>query len=474
MDYRLISIFIPLIVIILAAFTKRVIPSLTIGVITGGIFLAKGSIIQGIILSIEHLIKAVANEDSIYIIFFLFIFGAFGEIMKVSGGIKGFTEFSSKYVKTEKGALGTIWLVTPVTFIDCCFHSIAAGTVSKALIDKVNGSKRKLAFVLNVTSCLLIILIPFGTTYVGYIIGVIGSAFKNAGLTLSPYSIYIKSIPYNFYAIIMILISIGVIIFGLGFDRVIKLNNEKSYLEENGHHHNEAHEQSEFVEKVPPRPINLILPLGILISLTFFFLWYTGRSGENGFITAIINANFEKSIFIAGTVTIIITSIIYVFQKIPMGVIESNFLAGGNEMMPPIVVLILSWGLASIVKDLGFISFVTNVLGPKVPVYLIPAAIFLIGCFASYFMGSAWGTWALIMPIAVPLAVSSNSNLALVIGAVLAGGALGDNTSPLGETAILSSTIAEVPLMEHIKSQLPYSIVGMLISTVLFVLFALI
>lgn len=474
MDYKIISIFIPIVVIILAGFTKRVIPSLITGVIIGGILLAKGNIIQGIVLALEHLIKSVANEDSIYIIFFLFIFGAFGEIMKISGGIKGFVKLTSKYVKTEKGALGVLWLVTPVTFIDCCFHGIASGTIGKALIEKVNGSKRKFAFVLNVTSCLLIILIPFGTTYVGYIMGVISSAFTNAGLNQSPYSIYLHSIPYNFYSIIMILISIGVILFGLGFDREIKLTEEKNYSEESGHHHHEAHEQSEFDEKIPPRPLNLIIPLGLLISLTFFFLWYTGRNGGNGFMGAIMNADFEKSIFIAGTVTIIITSIFYAFQKIPMSVIESNFLAGGNEMMPPILVLILSWGLSSIVKDLGFVEFITSIIGPRIPVILIPAAIFLLGCFASYFMGSAWGTWALIMPIAVPLAVSANSNLALVIGAVLAGGALGDNTSPLGETAILSSTIAEIPLMEHVKSQLPYSVVGVLISTILFIAFAII
>jgi len=473
-DYRIISLFIPLVVIVLAAVTKRIISSLIIGVITGGVLLAKGNVIEGVVLAIDHLVKSAANEQSIYIIFFLFIFGAFGEIMKVSGGIKGFTELTSKYVKTEKGALGAIWLVTPVTFIDCCFHDIAAGMVGKSLIDKVKGSKMKLAFVLNVTSCLLIILIPFGTTYVGYIIGVISSSFNNSGVTLSPYSVYIKSIPFNFYAIIMILISIGVILFGLGFDRELKPSVAKNKLQENEHSHDEAHEQCSFAEKAPPRPLNLILPLALLIFTTFFFLWYTGRGKGIGFMGAVMNADFEKSILISGIVSIIITSIFYVFQKIPMSEIESHFLSGGNEMMPPIIVLILSWGLSSIVKDLGFVSYITSVIGPKIPVFLVPAVIFLIGCFASYFMGSAWGTWALIMPIAVPLALSTGSDLSLVIGAVLAGGSLGDNASPLGETAILSSTICDVPLMDHIKSQMLYCLTAIGISAILFVIFAVI
>ncbi len=154
--------------------------------------------------------------------------------------------------------------------------------------------------------------------------------------------------------------------------------------------------------------------------------------------------------------------------------IESHFLSGGNEMMPPIIVLVLSWGLSSIIEDLGFVKFIANNIGPQIPPVLIPVVIFLIGCAASYFMGSAWGTWALLMPIAIPLAVTSKSSLPLVVGAVLAGGSLGDNASPLGETAILSSTIAEVPLMKHVKTILPYSIASIIIAANLFVIAAFI
>lgn len=434
--------------------------------------LAHGDIIQGVLAAAEHIIQSAANEQSVYIVFFLFLFGAFAEIMKVSGGIKGFTKITGKIVKSERGALFAVWAVTPFTFIDCCFHSIAAGTVGKALIDKTNGNKRRFAFVLNVTSCLLIILIPFGTTYVGYIIGVIASAFGNSGLSQSAYHVYLQSIPYNFYPIVMILISIGVIIFNFGFQKEFKSEKADTNFEKD-HEHDEAHEQCEFEEKVPPRPFNLILPLILLIASTIFFLWLTGQYQGSSFWQAITNADFEKSIFVSALTTIVLTSIFYLLQKVPLRELESHFLSGGNEMIPPIVVLILSWGLASIIGDLGFVRFVSHVVAANIPAFLIPAAIYVIGCFASYFMGTAWGTWALIMPIAVPLALATNSSLALVIGAVLAGGSLGDNVSPLGETAILSSTIADIPLIEHVKSQLPYSLVGVAVSTVLFIIFGL-
>ncbi|MHB8063989.1 MAG: Na+/H+ antiporter NhaC family protein [Ruminiclostridium sp.] len=468
MNYGFISLFIPIIVIVLAILTKRIISSLIVGILAGGIMLAGGNIIKGVILATEHLVKSIATEESVYIILFLFVFGAFGEIMKVSGGIKGFSEITNKFVKTEKGALGAVWLVSIVTFIDCCFHAIASGTIGKALIGKTNGNKKKLAFIVNVTSCLLIILIPFGTTYVGYIVGVIASSLSKAGINKSAYELFIKSIPYNFYAITMLVISIIVIIFNFGFKKSITPNTSEEAGEHGGH---EAHEQCEFEEKAPPRPLNLILPLTLLIATTFFFFWFTGKDKGTGFTGAIMNADFEKSIFMSALITLVITSVFYIIQKIPMSEIESHFLSGGNEMMPPIIVLTLSWGLSSIVQDLGFTKFVTSIMGNRVPHFLIPASIFLLGCAISYFMGSAWGTWALIMPIAIPIAVSTNTNLALIIGAVLAGGSLGDNASPLGETAILSSTISEVPLMEHIKSELPYCLIGVGISTILFIVF---
>ncbi|HBC97246.1 MAG TPA: transporter, partial [Clostridium sp.] len=175
MSQGLISLFIPIVVIILAMITKEIISALVVGILAGGIFLANGNIINGCIIAVEHLVKSAAGEESIYIIMFLFIFGAFGEIMKLSGGIKGFSEIASKYVKTEKGALGSVWLVSIFTFIDCCFHAISSGTIGKVLIEKTKGSRDKLAVIVNITSCLLIILIPFGTTYVGYIVGVINS-----------------------------------------------------------------------------------------------------------------------------------------------------------------------------------------------------------------------------------------------------------------------------------------------------------
>ncbi len=472
MSYGAVSVFIPILVLLLAAFTKSIIPSLILGILAGGILLARGNVVEGIIAAVDHLVRACANEDSLYIILFLFVFGAFAEIMSLSGGIKGFAKLADRYVKTEKGALFAVWIVSIFTSIDCCFHAISAGTVGKALVDKTQGSRHRFAHILNVTSCLLIILIPFGTTYVGYIVGVIASSLNQSASPDSAYALFIKSIPFNFYAIIMLFICAGAILFGYGFKNIHKNGSNQS--NEVDPHAHEAHEQCEFEQKMPPRPYNLIVPLLLLIAVTAFFFWYTGKDAANSFGKALMNADFEKSILMASISTVLITGVFYLFQKIPLREIDSHFLSGGAEMIPPILVLMLSWGLSSIVKDLGFVDFITGTVGGAIPAFLIPALIFLIGCAASYFMGSAWGTWALLMPVAIPLAAAAQISLPLVIGAVLAGGSLGDNASPLGETAVLSAAIAEVPVMEHVRSQLPLSLAGVGISSVLFVLAALI
>lgn len=229
------------------------------------------------------------------------------------------------------------------------------------------------------------------------------------------------------------------------------------------------HEQCEFEERAQPRVSNLLLPLAVLIGLIFFLFWYTGQGEGRTFLQAFLNAEFEKAIFIATFATVVITALYYALQKIPMAEMESHFLSGGTELLPPIVVLILSWSLSSTTQDLGFIEFVTTTVGAAIPKLLIPAAVFLIGGFTSYFIGSSWATWALMMPLGLPLAVSTGASLPLTVGAVLAGGSIGDNVSPLGETPVLTSAIADVPILDHVQTTLPYAAIVISISTVLFI-----
>jgi len=467
MNSGILSIVPPVVAILTATFTKRVIPSLVLGLWTGA-FILQHDIIGATIKAVHYIVNSLASVENAYIILFLFSFGALAEIMSMSGGIKGFGKLAERFVRTERGALLCVWAVTPVTFLDCCFHVVSTGTITKPLVEKVNGSKEKLAFIINVTSSQLIVLIPFATTYVGYIVGVVAAAMRKAGYTGSAYALYLQSIPFNFYSITILLISLLVIFFGLGFGKIsfTKLTEKDAQGGVHGSH--EAHEQCEFEEKAPPRIMNLIFPLLVLVGLIIFFFWLTGKGPGRSFLGAIMQARFEEAIFIASFVTLLITSIFYVIQKIPLGEIETHFLKGGTELIPPMAVLLLSWSIAGVTEDLGFAQFITRTLGVAVPGYLVPVVAFIIAGATSYFMGSAWGTWALVMPLALTLTAATGGNPALAVGAVLAGGSIGDNISPLGETPVLTSSITGMPIINHVRSAMPYGLVAIGVSLVLY------
>jgi Na+/H+ antiporter NhaC len=239
----------------------------------------------------------------------------------------------------------------------------------------------------------------------------------------------------------------------------------------NGEHDvHEAHEQGKYDEKTYPRLRNLLIPLLFLISLITFLLWWTGHSSGSSFFQSIINSDYEKSIFVATIATLVFTALLYVFQKIPMKDIESSFLAGGVDLLPPIVILIIAWSITDVTEDLGFTTFISSLIKTSFPHDLVPLIVFLVGGLVSYFMGSSWGTWALIMPIAFTLIASTGASIPFTVGAVLAGGSIGDNLSPLGETPVTTSTIMGVPITEHIRYALPFGLIAILISALLYII----
>lgn len=464
------SIIPPLAAIIGAAVTKRIIPSLVLGLLAGTLLQSGGSLLGSVLLAGQALAGVVSEESHAYIILFLFSFGALAEIFKVGGGISGFAKLTEPYIKTERGALLSVLWASPVTFLDCCFHTIATGAISKPLLEKVDGSKDKLALIVNTTSSQLIALIPFATTYVGYILGVIGSSMAQVGLTGNPYRIYLSAIALNFYSISMLGVSCLAIFFPFQLSW-LKLAQPayKPEADTGDHDSHEAHDEHHYQEKVPPRVTNLLLPLLFLLALIMYLLWWTGQAkGAASVGEALLNADYEKAIFVATLATLVSTTLLYALQKIPMKELQSHFLSGGTEMLPPIVILTLAWALTGITQQLGFSPFIGSLLGNTLPPQLVPVIVFALGGLASYFMGSSWGTWALIMPLALSLAVTTGANVPLVVGAVLAGGSIGDNLSPLGETPVLTAAVMDIPVTSHISYVLPYGLVAIGTATLLY------
>ncbi|VBB09071.1 Hypothetical protein LUCI_4357 [Lucifera butyrica] len=471
MDY--LSVIPPIAAILGAAVTKKIIPSLVFGLLAGSIANAGWSLTGGLLAAGNYLSRVIANPDHAYIILFLFSFGALAEMFKAGGGIAGFSQAAAPYVKTERGALASVFLATPISFLDCCFHVIATSTISKPLLEKAGGSKEKLAFIINTTSSQLVALVPFATTYVGYILGVIGSSMAQTGIQGSPYLLYLHSVFLNFYSLIMVAISVMAVFFPLDFSFLALAHPayKKDTGAEGPHHTQEGHEEAEFDENVPPRLANLLLPLVLLLAAIVYLFWLTGREKTGaGFAAALLNADYEKAIFVATLATLVFTAVFYALQKIPMQKLQKYFLSGGTEMLPPLVILVLAWAITAVTQDLGFNAFVGSFLTRSaISAPLVPVLIFAIGGFASYFMGSSWGTWALIMPLGISIATVAGASLPLTVGAVLAGGSIGDNLSPLGETPVLTAATANLSVTEHIGYVFPYGMVAIVLAAILYV-----
>lgn len=457
----------PLVTLFSAVFSKRVIPSIILGLCIGCFLKADGNILNTITLLSYYIVGVITDENDSSVIVFLFCFGALTEIFKVGGGISGFANVIRKTVTTGKGAYLSVWLATPLTFIDCCFHAIATGIVAKEILEKSEESKNKLAFIVNITSSQLVPLIPIATTYVAYLIGILTPPLVQSNLSLNPYTIFIQAIPYNFYSITMVFFSFLLTFYDFRFERLIHpAYPNRSLLDKGEHASYEAEHQHTFEEKVPPRIMNLILPLFILLSSLVYLIWKSGLSnGARSFSQAMIWADYNQAILSATFITLVCTVVLYFFQKISMKTLESAFFTGGVELLPPIVIIVLAWSLALISRDLGFYDAITNLSRYYLSPQLIPFFFFAISGVTSYFIGSSWATWALILPITVAVSLSSGVNLPLAIGSVFAGGSIGDSISLLGEEPILVASTLNIPLTQHIGYTLPYGIAAIIFSS---------
>ncbi|OPJ62878.1 Na+/H+ antiporter NhaC family protein [Clostridium oryzae] len=460
---RWLSLVPAIITIILTFKTKKLIPSLFVGVLSGT-FINSG-IIGGIAEVGKYMVEAVTNKESCYTLFFLIAFGSLAELIEMSGGISGFSEKVGKWVKTERGILGWAWALTLITFFDCSFHTIAVGSVMSPILEKVKGSKERFAFILSITSRQIILLVPIATAYLGYMVTLVANNIKDRGITENAYTLVIKSFLWNFFAWIMIFIAAGITIFGLGFGRFRIGKAEDENKEFTKIHIENEKLLNRYTEEYPKNSRNLIIPVLILLISTIFFFWWTGKSkSSDGFIGAISSANFSVSILSGVIFTIFITSIYFLIQKISLAEIEAHIVKGGENILSLVIILVLSWALTSVTQDLGFNRLIDENLVKSIPKMLIPAMIFLLTGTISYVIGSSWATWALIMPVAINFSINSGINISMIIGTVWAGGAVSEVISPL------SARMANISYGDHLVTSFPYLLAGAAMTTIAYLL----
>ncbi|MTI60283.1 MAG: hypothetical protein FH762_09970 [Firmicutes bacterium] len=480
-----------LVAIILAWATKQIIPALLLGLLVGS-FLIDPGLITGIAKMVEYIEATFLDQGNLDVLLFLYVFSGFVGLLQMSGGIKGFARWIGKITETKKGTLLALWATELVTFLDCAYRVVATGMIFRPLADKRGISRERLAFMLNNSASPVVALVPIATTFVGFMVGIVATGLNVAGLDSSPYITFLKSIPFNFFSIISIIVVISSIIFNFNFRKMRELEGDETAQKKKttGHiKHRPAMDMemgdmggmamdmddnySSDTKIMEGRIYNLFIPILLLLPLSLYMMWWTGRDEADSFSSAIINAESSRAMFLALVITTVIAAVIYLFQGFALKELIDNFFNQANKIIHTIAILAVAWPIADVTKDLGLPELITTTLGENLSGVYVPVIIFVVTSLIAYFIGSSWGTFALLMPIAIPLAAITGGSVIMAIGAVFAGGTFGDVTSPLSGMTVMSAGAAEAEHMEYVEAQMPYNVTAFALAALLFLIIPL-
>jgi Na+/H+ antiporter NhaC len=457
-----------MIVIAMSIWLKDVLPGLVVGLLIGSIIVT-ANVLSGTQQTITYMVTTLADETNIKIVSFLYLFGGLVGMMNISGGIKGFSEWVGTKVKSERGLLGLIWLTLPFTFMMPMFRIMMIGPIIKSLIKKMNAPKQKIGMMMDISTESVIVLLPVATAFVGFMVSLVAGGIRDFDLGMSAYEIFLLSILFDFYAIIMLLIGIGQTFWPSRKTRSGAGSREDNVPDEEQEHEFHRAGINKELSLVKAQPWHLIIPVFLLLGLTLFLLWEDGTSrGAETIFEAFSMADATFVMLLTVFITLMFTFIFYIIRKQKLNEILYHFYDGGNQMMQAISLLILIWSLTLSAEDLGFSNFISTSLGAFLPAFMTPAVIFFIGSIVGYFIGSSWGTWGLFMPLGIALAVSTGASIPLTVGAVFASGAFGALTSPLGDTTITTASILDMELVDYAQYKLKVSAIGGVISIILY------
>ena len=461
------SVLPPILTIAIAIWSKKIIPSLLIGLLAGS-YLLHPTVTGGFETAVDQIVKTLTDKDNLQVLLFLYLFSGLIALIKKSGGIKAFSDIAEKHIESKKGVFFTLWALIPVTFIDCGFRVVGAGSIIRSLAEKNRIAKERLAFMLNNTASPVVELIPIATTFVGFNVAIISQGLKAAGVAEdnSAYYIWLKAIPLEFFSIVAIIITFLSIFF-----QFKKFDKKREHLAEKANSRMDMNMEDD-KSVLKPRVINLIAPVLCVIILSFFFFWFFGKNKPNGtsIISAITNTEPNRAMLVSLFISIIISGILYFTQKYGLKKMTADIISGGNEIMTTLAILAIAWPLAAVSQNLGLSSFIQQQLGNSLPAWSVPVSLFLLSSAVTYFIGSGWGAASLIMPFAIPLAVSASSNIPLCVAAVITGGTFGDVTSPVAGMTNMSSNIAHADHAKYLKYASPYNFISAGIAAVLFLM----
>ena len=457
----------PLVAIVLALITKEVYSSLFVGIVVGAL-LYSGFKFEGTVTQIFEggIIKVLSDSYNVGILIFLVILGSVVCMMNKAGGSAAFGRWASKKIHTRVGAELAAIVLGILIFIDDYFNCLTVGSVMRPVTDRHHVSRAKFAYLIDATAAPVCIIAPISS----WAAAVSGFVEGQDGL-----AIFVRTIPYNFYAILTIVMMVGMVLmkteFGAMRTHEINALNGDLYTTSARPYENATDDET-------PNPrgkvIDLVIPIVMLVICCVISMIYTGGffSGTD-FVTAFSQSDASTGLAMGSAFGLVFAIIFYMIRRVInfrdcMGCIPEGFKA----MVPAIMILTFAWTLKAMTDSLGAAVFVEEAMrsvagGIEV---ILPAIIFLVGCGLAFATGTSWGTFGILIPIVVAVFEKSSPEMMIIsMSACMAGAVCGDHCSPISDTTIMASAGAQCDHVTHVSTQLPYAILAAAVSFVTYI-----
>ena len=465
------SLLPPVIAIVLALNTKEVYTSLLVGIASGALLYANGNLelaLNTLFFNEDGgMITKLSDSGNVGILAFLVMLGILVALMNKAGGSAAFGRWASTHIHSRAGAQFATLLLGVMIFVDDYFNCLTVGSVMRPVTDRQKVSRAKLAYLIDSTAAPICIIAPVSSWAAAV------TSSVPAGSGINGFTMFLRTIPYNYYAVLTVVMSLFLIFTGAEFGPM-KLNEDNAkngdlFTTADRPYGDDVDDGSDTNGHV----IDLLAPVLVLIAACIFGMVYTGGFFEGvDFITAFADCNASAGLVLGSSIALLFT---FVFYRVRSVMTFQDFAAcipeGFKAMVSPMLILSLAWTLSGMTGLLGAKYYVANLLGNSAAAlqYLLPFIIFLVAVFLAFATGTSWGTFSILIPI-VCHAFPNGEMLVVSIAACLSGAVCGDHCSPISDTTIMASAGAHCSHVNHVSTQLPYAITAAACSAVCYVI----
>ena len=450
----------PIIAIALALITKEVYSSLMIGILSGALLYTGFHPLKAV--ETTFTIMGSKLGDNINICIFLVLLGILVSLITKSGASRAYGEWAVKTIRSRRGASFATSFLGMFIFVDDYFNCLTVGTVMRPVTDKYSISRAKLAYIIDATAAPVCIIAPISSWAAA-----VGSSLPESS-TLDGFSLFLKTIPLNLYALLTLAFLIWLMAADFDFGPMKKY--ELAHKDDDLSLIEETH-----VVAGSGKVYDLILPISVLIVLCIAGMLYTGGILEGAnIVEAFANCDSSTALVLGSFFTLLFTFVLYIPRKVlSFGQFCEAFTEGFKAMVPAILILTFAWTLKAMTDSLGAAPFVASVMNSAAGglMNLLPAIIFLVGCFLAFATGTSWGTFGILIPIVVAVFQGTNETMMIIsISACMAGAVCGDHCSPISDTTIMASAGAQCNHVNHVSTQLPYAMTVAAVSCITYVI----